>query len=296
MDRAQSGVIMRIDGHVHIHAGPVEPLRLLDELQIAGFDGAMLISPPPRFLNQGRIETLSSAERLESLAGWTAGQPTLFPLYWIDPTEPGALQQVEQAMAAGVAGFKVVCSTHMPCDPAAMPVYRAIAGHNKPILFHSGILWDGQPSSAFNRPAAFEPLLDVPHLRFSLAHMSWPWIDECLAVYGKFLNATTVRPDAPEMFVDLTPGTPPIYREEALIKLFTIGYDVADNVIFGTDAATDAYNVPWAQEWHARDREIMRRLEVPGEIVAQYFGGNLERWLSGAPRDAAPPMSGQGIF
>jgi len=279
---------MRIDGHVHLQEGRAEPARFLADMQMAAMEGAVLITPPPRRLHQGRIVSMPASQRLEILTAWTADQPTLFPLYWIDPTEADALAQVDQALAAGVAGFKVVCSTHMPGDPAALPVYRAIAERNKPILFHSGILWDGLASSAFNRPAAFEALLDVPRLRFALAHMSWPWLDECLAVYGKFLNAATLRLEAPEMFIDLTPGTPPIYREEALVKLFTIGYDIADNIFFGTDAVTPDYNAPWSRDWQARDQAIMRRLELPREIVDGYFGGNIERWLSGVPREAPP--------
>ena len=71
-------------------------------------------------------------------------------------------------------------------------------------------------------------------MRFSLAHISWPWCDELIAAYGKILNASASRADyRGEMFVDITPGTPTIYRREALTKLFTVGYDIQDNVIFG---------------------------------------------------------------
>ena len=37
---------------------------------------------------------------------------------------------------------------------------------------------------------------DIPGLRFCCAHISWPWCEECVAVYGKFLNALT-RSDRP---------------------------------------------------------------------------------------------------
>ena len=56
-----------------------------------------------------------------------------------------------------------------------------------------------------------------------MGHCSWPWYDECIAVYGKFLNGVANDQDAPEMFFDLTPGTPRIYREDLLTKLFTVG-------------------------------------------------------------------------
>lgn len=76
------------------------------------------------------------------------------------------------------------------------------------------------PSSQYNRPSEFEPLLEINGLKFSLAHISWPWCDELIAVYGKFLNAYAGNPDhSVEMFIDITPGTPPIYRQEVLTKL-----------------------------------------------------------------------------
>ena len=284
---------MRIDGHLHIGGKNAEPLRLLSELYAAGVDGAALISQPPVWWQDGRLVATPAADRLTNLRQWTAAQPALMPIFWINPIAPDAADEVAQAVAAGAQGFKVICSAHAPDDPRALPVYRAIAALDKPILFHSGILWDGQPSSPFNRPAAFEALLEVPRLRFALAHISWPWVDECIAVYGKFLNATSIRADAPEMFIDTTPGTPPIYREEALTKLFTVGYDVTGNVIFGTDCAAEGYNVKWAREWQARDATILRKVGLDDNACAAYFGGNLQRWLHGPRRAARPPQSGE---
>lgn len=284
---------MRLDAHIHIGAGAARPERLRREMKAAGVDGGCLISPPPQWWRRGRLVNAPAPQRLALLKRWTDAAPVLFPLFWIDPTEPDARKQVEDAVAAGVAGFKVICSAHAPDDPRAMPVYQAIARHDKPLLFHSGILWDGRASSMFNRPAAFEPLLEVPRLRFALAHMSWPWLDECLAVYGKFLNASQMRPDAPEMFIDLTPGTPPIYRREALTKLYTIGYDVRENVLFGTDCGTTRYNAAWSREWQVRDAAILETLGVGRKAIADYFGGNLRRWLGGERRARRLPSAGE---
>ena len=280
---------MNIDGHLHIGEQKADCGRLLTELQSAGLNGAALISLPPVRWQNGRLVAVPASVRLANLRQWTAGQPALHPLFWINPIDPTAAEEVRRAVAGGVQGFKVICSGHAPDDPRALAIYRAIAALDKPILFHSGILWDGRPSSLFNRPAAFEALLEVPRLRFALAHISWPWVDECIAVYGKFLNATSQRPDAPEMFVDTTPGTPPIYRQEALTKLFTVGYDVTRNVIFGTDCSSDHYNVKWAREWQVRDATILRKLGLTAAARAAYFGGNFQRWLRGPRRTACSP-------
>ena len=277
---------MIIDAHIHIMPGPVEQTRLLKEMALAGMDGGCLISELPS-------DRTTPQERLANLIAWTRGAENLHPLFWIDPVAESALDQVDQAVEAGVVGFKVICSSHAPGDPQAIPVYRAIAERDKPILFHSGILWDGRPSSDYNRPAAFEALLEVPNLRFSLAHMSWPWVDECVAVYGKFLNATLFRPDAPEMYVDMTPGTPEIYRQEALTKFFTVGYAVADNMIFGSDSVTTAYNSAWARSWRERDAAIMDSLGLGPDIADRVFGGTIQRWLSGAKKERSLPRMGE---
>jgi predicted TIM-barrel fold metal-dependent hydrolase len=167
-----------------------------------------------------------------------------------------------------------------PSHPAALTAFRAIAAAGRPILFHSGILWDGKPSSEYNRPACFEALLDVPGLRFTLAHIGWPWCDELIAVYGKFLNALGHRhSSAVEMFVDITPGTPPIYRRRALTDLFGSGYDVADHVIFGSDCEAPGYNAAWAQEWLRRDEEILTSLGLRQDVLDKVRGGNLLRFL-----------------
>jgi predicted TIM-barrel fold metal-dependent hydrolase len=122
--------------------------------------------------------------------------------------------------------------------------------------------------------------LEVEGLRFCLAHISWPWCDELVAVYGKFLNAYTSRPDLTvEMFVDITPGTPPIYRRDALAKLFCSGYDVEHNVLFGSDCDANDYNVAWVQEWMERDQGIFRELGLAQESIDGVYGVNLKRFL-----------------
>ncbi len=278
---------MILDGHIHLSEGAPEPNKLAERLAQAGVDGGTLISLPPEcFAHRAKPQTLE--QRLNNVLEWNRGHDHWFPFYWIDPTEKDAVAQVDAAHQAGVAGFKVICSHHDPCDERAMPVYARIAHHQKPLLFHSGILWDGQPSSMHNRPAGWEGLLTVPGLRFALAHISWPWVDECLAVYGKFQNALSSRPDiGVEMFIDITPGTPPIYRREALTKLHTIGYDVRENILFGSDCTAPDYNVQWANETRARDDAIYRELGLDASTVALTYGGNLLRFLGKTQRTAA---------
>lgn len=267
------------DSHIHCEESTVDREAFLNRIKEAGLSGAIVISlPPAAFANIAKTDT--PEKRIENILSFTNKTKKLYPFYWIDPLEEDAEKQIETAIDGGIYGFKVICDRFYPGDEKPMEIFRKIAASGKPILFHSGILWDGKPSGDFNRPLAFEPLLEVDGLKFCLAHISWPWIDECIAVYGKFLNTYSLRPDlSVEMFIDTTPGTPEIYRLEALTKLFTIGYDIENNVMFGSDCNTGDYNVAWTRNWIKRDTNIFHGLGLSDNVIQKVYAGNLKRFL-----------------
>ena len=222
------------DMHIHAEDTPADPAGLLANLAKAGIYGACVFSHCPEEFILGKPGIPFEA-RMAELKAWTQGyEDRLFPVLWIHPYEKDIFDKIRIAAEAGVAAFKIICNDFFIYEEQPMAVLRAIAAAGKPVFFHSGILWDGQVSSAYNRPLNWEALLKIEGLRFSMGHCSWPWIDECVAMYGKFLNALSMG-HAAEMFFDITPGTPEIYRRELLTKLYTLGYDVGDNVMFGTD-------------------------------------------------------------
>lgn len=278
---------MILDMHIHVNKVEVDHATLVGKMRAQGVDGGVLLSLPPASMTQIFRSPADAQFRLDNLRAWCGGKGMhgqdggLYGFYWIDPTEPDAAKQVETAAKAGVAGFKVIANHFYPGDSRAMPTYHAIAEHNKPLLFHSGILWDGTNSSKYNRPAEFEAMLDVPALRFALAHISWPWVDECLAVYGKIINTAARVADKKicQMFIDVTPGTPPIYRSEALTKIFTIGYKVEDNVLFGSDSTTTWYAADWVPPLVARDNAIYDTLGLSAAVREKIYQKNLQRFM-----------------
>ena len=261
------------DLHVHTK-NSAAPAAYVAQLAEAGVYGSAVFSQSP-----GNLAAESYEQRLSDVLAFCADYPgRLFPVLWIHPHEDGALEKAKDAAARGVAGFKVICNNFYVADDASMALMHVIAGLGKPVSFHSGILWDGTPSSNFNRPANWECLLDVPSLKFSLAHCSWPWYDECIALYGKIQHAYRSKPGACEMFFDLTPGTPVPYRRDLLTKLFTVGYDVKHNIMFGTDCLTE-YRPEWSKQWQDIDNGLYHELGVDEETRRCIYQDNFLRFF-----------------
>lgn len=202
--------------------------------------------------------------------------------FWIDPTEEDALMQVDLAVQKGFVAFKMIPSTYNVACQKSMDVIEKIASKGKSILFHSGICWDGMNSAANHKPANYEALIEIPKLKFCLAHVSWPWYDECIAVYGKFNNAYFTRPETScEMFIDVTPGTPEVYREEVFRHLLCSGYELRYNLMFGTDCNTGNYNHSWSSKWQKIDNELYDRfIEHDVEDFKEHiYGKNFMRFI-----------------
>ena len=265
------------DMHVHAENTPPAPALLLERLALAGVYGCSVISNQPREMD---AETGTDFDaRLAEVLAWTKGyEDRLIPVLWMHPDEGNISEKISKASKAGVAAFKVICNNFCVGEQKSMDMLEKIAELGKPVIFHSGILWDGAPSSVYNRPANWEALLELKKIRFSLAHCSWPWIDECIAVYGKFLNALSKGKDV-EMFVDLTPGTPEIYREELLRKLFTVGYDVPNNIMYGSDCSAGDYQYAWTKKWLAIDTALFDKFHIPPKMRQKIFEGNFMRFL-----------------
>jgi predicted TIM-barrel fold metal-dependent hydrolase len=254
--------------------------NLLEKMEMAGVYGGGLISPCP-LQSKAPLLKLEYKERLKSVLDWTKNSNgRLIPILWVHPEEDDVLNRISNAAEEGIAAFKIICDNFYVSDPACMRMLEQIEKTKKPVLFHTGILWSGRASSKYNRPCEWESLLEFKNVKFSMGHCSWPWIDECIAVYGKFLNYYNTEKRS-EMFFDITPGTPEIYRKELITKLFTVGYDVEDNIMFGTDSLAEDYHPEWAEKWLRIDNGIMDELGVSDAVREKIYEGNLMRFLKG---------------
>lgn len=270
-----------IDMHIHAWGTKPDPDYLIAQMEKAGVWGGCVMSYRPKEADPEN--GLTFLERVEEALAWSKGyEGRIFPLVWIHPAEENLCENVKMAVEKGICGFKMICHNYDVFEERCMKVLETIASLNVPVFFHSGILWDGTDSSKHNRPVHWEALAQIPGLRFSLGHCSWPWIDECFAVYGQFLNAQS-HGNPPEMFFDTTPGTPEIYRKDLFSKLFVGGYDTGYNVMFGSDCFAHDYKPAWAEKWLKIDQKLMQEMGVSKKIFENYYYNNVLRFLGKSP-------------
>jgi len=263
------------DMHVHAETGIAEPQKLIENMEMAGVYGGTVISVRPEE-SYGRFK-LNYEDRIKNVLEWTKGyEGRLFPVLWIHPREENVLEKVKDAAERGISAFKMICDNYYVYDDISMKLIEVIAKTGKPLMFHSGILWIGKAIAAdYNRPANWEHLIEIPNVRFSLAHCSWPWYDECIAIYGRMEAARRFEPQGtPDMYLDLTPGTPKIYREDLLNKLFNIGYNPMSKMMFGSDMGANDYDPGPVKDWIDYDNAIYDKLGVADDIRKKIYADN----------------------
>jgi len=253
------------DGHIHMaenclweHGGDT-PDQFMEKVHSIGIDGGMIISPSPDA--EGACGgPASHVSRMEAVLDYCSKLKNFYPCYWINPTAPDAVRQVVQAKEKGIRALKVICSKYAPAD--GLECYRMAAHVDLPILFHSGSLWDGEVSANFNRPANWECMLDVYGCRFCLAHISWPWQSECMALFGKLNQANFTRKDRKcDMYIDCAPGTPECDREEIFRRFGLLGYDLSSKLIWGVDTNVHNYCVSYAKWIYDWDIQMFQELQ-----------------------------------
>jgi len=158
----------------------------------------------------------------------------LIPFASIDPWKgrAGAREARRLINDYGVRGFKFHPSIQQfsPNDRFAYPLYEVIEESGLPAVFHSGQtgIGAGVPGGAGIRLKYSNPMLvddvavDFPEMRIILAHPSFPWQDEALAV------AT----HKPYVYIDLS-GWSPKYFPPQLVRY--ANSLLQDRVLFGSD-------------------------------------------------------------
>jgi uncharacterized protein len=271
---------MAIDGHVHTWGGE-KPGDLLRALDRAGLEAAFLISP---YCGE---DAAAQREGLAAFARLVAADPArLIGFAWIEPALPGAEDEVRRAAEVhGFAGIKVMPNHWYPYEERLFPFYERIEQAGLPVLFHAGILWNFLDGSRFCRPVYFEVMLRFPRIRFALAHLAWPWVDECLAVAAR-MKAGAARETGGEyqMYLDISPGTPPSERLVALEK--AVEQVGTARLLWGSDDNEPLKLDKSARLRHEDERRLREELDLRPPELAAVMRENHLRFLGREPGPA----------
>lgn len=259
----------------HIHLGGKETWRqVVDGLDDAGVTNACLIGP---FLDKvswvpQRGAALDDANAY--LLRLVAEAPDrLWALVTVDPRDPSAAEAIRRFSDDPlVRGVKLIPHDWDPAEAAE--VYAACEAARLPILFHSGIFISGRCSDRC-RPARFEVVRAFPRLRVVLAHMGWPWVDEAIAV--ALMDPLKGKPS--QILLDVSPGTPPVYRNDALHKAFSVLG--AAPLLFGSDVFCP-FDATLLRQRIAADRALLKQSHATAADLDEMFGRNAARVF--APR------------
>ncbi len=227
-------------------------------------DGHTALSPRLMFTVDAEHATghprIANEEVAESCA---AHGDVLIPFGSVDPWKgrAGAREARRLVETHGIRGFKFHPSLQgfAPNDPMAYPLYEAIEELGVPALFHTGQtgIGAGLPGGGGIRLRYSNPMLvddvavDFPELRIILAHPSFPWQDEALAV------AT----HKPYVYIDLS-GWSPKYFPPSLVRY--ANSLLRDKVLFGSD-----YPVITPDRWLADFAKLDIKPEVRPKILKE---------------------------
>ncbi len=171
----------------------------------------------------------------EEVAASAARHPdVLIPFASVDPARGTAAVAAARRLVGehGMRGFKFHPSIQAfhPNDRAVYPLYEALEELGVPALFHSGQtgIGAGMPGGGGIRLKYSNPLVlddvaaDFPGLTIIIAHPSFPWQDEALAV------AT----HKPNVFIDLSGWSPKYFPPQLVQYANSL---LKHKVLFGSD-------------------------------------------------------------
>jgi predicted TIM-barrel fold metal-dependent hydrolase len=168
----------------------------------------------------------------------------------------------------GVRGFKFHPSIQAfhPNDPTFYPLYEVLAEHGAIALFHSGqtgigagVRGGGGIRLKYANPLALDDVAaDFPDLPIIIAHPSFPWQDEALAV------AT----HKPLVHIDLSGWSPKYFPPQLVRYANTL---LKDKVLFGSDFPVITPD-RWLRDFEALDIKPEVRPMILKDNAVRLFG------------------------
>jgi predicted TIM-barrel fold metal-dependent hydrolase len=117
----------------------------------------------------------------------------------------------------GIRGVKMVPDRWTADDDQLQPLWKELGKLGMYVAFHCGIFLD-ERSSQYCRPASYEGVHMVPKFHGHLAHLGWPWVDECIATLAMETFHPEPGKDKWQLKADLSFGCPPDWQVESVRK------------------------------------------------------------------------------
>jgi predicted TIM-barrel fold metal-dependent hydrolase len=168
------------------------------------------------------------------IEGACRNNDVLLPFASIDPAKgrAGVTEARRLVEELGVRGFKFHPSVQAfhPNDPSVYPLYEVLEELGVPALFHSGQtgIGSGLPGGGgirlkYSNPLALDDVaVDFPDLTIIIAHPSFPWQDEALAVASH----------KPKVYIDLSGWSPKYFPPQLVTYANSL---LKHKVMFGSD-------------------------------------------------------------
>jgi predicted TIM-barrel fold metal-dependent hydrolase len=112
-----------------------------------------------------------------------------------------------------------------PADSRAMQVFAEAARLTMPVFINQGVAFSPASKMEFARPSLLDEVArELPTLRIVIAHLGYPWVEECVVFLGKH----------PNVFADISSLLHrPWHAYNALLSAYQ--YGVMDKLLFGSD-------------------------------------------------------------
>ena len=196
----------------------------------------------------------------KQVAALVASAPEVFIGFGsVDPHKgAAAVSSIHEAAQLGLKGLKLhpPAQRFDPSDERHWPIFEAAAEHELIVLSHTGYtgLGAGMRAGAgvelpYGNPMLLDPVaLRFPELRIVMAHPSWPWQQEAIAVAQHKRN----------VYLELS-GWSPKYVDGELLN--AVRRTLSDRTLFGTDFP---FLTPdrWMKDWKGivDDDELTRKI------------------------------------
>jgi predicted TIM-barrel fold metal-dependent hydrolase len=244
--------LVAIDVHAHAEVSAAGHTSLSADLEAAKGEYFKAQGPPPTipemaaYYRERRIAAVVFTVDAEAATGHppianeevaascAEHADILIPFASVDPWRGRAAARAARRLVEehGVRGFKFHPSLQgfAPNDRKAYPIYEVVEQLGVPALFHTGQTGIGAGARGgggirlkYSNPMWLDDVaVDFPDLPIILAHPSFPWQDEALAV------AT----HKPNVYIDLSGWSPKYFPPQLVRYANTL---LKDKVLFGSD-------------------------------------------------------------